>query len=95
MAAQVLRTLGQRIVAARLAQLPRRMSQRDLARLIGISSKSLNQIESGETNDPKSSIIRKISEVLGVSTDWLLKGDQSEGNRMQKEEHEEEKDKAA
>ena len=75
MASQVLRTLGQRIVAARLAHTPKRMSQRQLASLVGISPKSLNQIETGETVDPKSSIVRRISEVLGVSADWLLKGD--------------------
>ena len=55
------------------------MSQRELAKRIGVSAKSLNQIETGETNDPKSSIVRKISEVLGVSADWLLKGDALEG----------------
>src|SRR5262245_2441526 len=75
MVIKVLQTLGQRIVAARLAQMPRRMSQRALAKEVGISTKSLNQIETGETIDPKSSIVRRISEVLGVSTDWLLKGD--------------------
>jgi transcriptional regulator with XRE-family HTH domain len=74
MATKVLQTLGQRIVAARLAQTPRRMSQRALATKVGISTKSLNQIETGETLDPKSSIVRRISEILGVSADWLLKG---------------------
>ena len=49
MATKVLQTLGQRIVAARLAQTPRRMSQRALATKVGISTKSLNQIETGET----------------------------------------------
>ena len=88
MSSQVLRTLGQRIVAARLAHLPRRMSQRELARLAEVSSKSLNQIETGETVDPKSSIIRKISDVLGVSADWLLKGDTAEGYSPQKDNRE-------
>src|SRR5262245_38801854 len=81
MTSKVLRTLGQRIVAARLAQTPHRMSQRELAKRIGISAKSLNQIETGETTDPKSSIVRKISEVLDVSADWLLKGEVLEGPR--------------
>lgn len=72
---QVLQTLGQRIVAARLAQKPGRLSQRRLAELIGMSAKSLNQIERGETVDPRSSVVCALSEVLGVSTDWLLKGD--------------------
>ena len=79
MVTKVLQTLGQRIVAARLAQTPHRMSQRALAKKIGISTKSLNQIETGETLDPKSSIIRRISEVLSISADWLLKGSTLEG----------------
>jgi transcriptional regulator with XRE-family HTH domain len=78
MGSRVLRTLGQRIVAARLAYTPHRMSQRELAKRIGVSAKSLNKIESGETSDPKSSIVRKISEVLGISADWLLKGEAPE-----------------
>jgi transcriptional regulator with XRE-family HTH domain len=95
MESQVLRTLGQRIVAARLAYLPRRMSQRELARRTGVSTKSLNQIETGETVDPKSSIIRKISDVLGVSADWLLKGHPSEESSTQQEEHGEDREQAA
>ena len=82
MVIKVLQTLGERIVAARLAQMPRRMSQRALAKEVGISTKSLNQIETGETLDPKSSIVRRISEVLGVTTDWLLKGDPTSRGRV-------------
>ena len=77
MAAEVLRTLGQRIVAARLAHKDR-LSQRELARRIGISQKSLNMIERDETGDPRSSIVRRLSEVLGVSADWLLKGEDAD-----------------
>lgn len=73
MTVDVLRTLGQRIVAARRAT-PERLSQRRLSQRIGMSQKSLNKIERGETLDPHSSVICKLSEVLGVSADWLLKG---------------------
>ena len=69
----VLRTLGHRIIAARLAH-PERLSQRELAKRIGLSQKSLNLIEKDVTHDPHSSVICRLSEVLGVSTDWLLKG---------------------
>ena len=78
MSEKVLQTLGQRIVAARYAYKPHRISQRELAQRIGISSKSLNLIESGDTIDPRSSIVRNLSEVLGVSADWLLKGNHEE-----------------
>jgi len=64
-------TLGERIRKARLRY---GMSQAELARRIGISSTALNQIESGKTPDPGVSRIIGIASVLGVSTDYLLLG---------------------
>ncbi len=61
--------LGDRIRRARLRY---GMSQAELARRIKISTTSMNQIESGETPDPRASRIRAIADVLGVSTDYLL-----------------------
>ena len=69
----VLRTLGQRIVAARLAH-PERLSQLELARRLNISQKSLSSIERGATVDPRSSIVCRLSVELGVTADWLLNG---------------------
>jgi transcriptional regulator with XRE-family HTH domain len=62
-------TLGKRI---RMARVYHEMSQAELARHIGISTTSMNQIESGKTPDPAASRIKGIAEVLGVSADYLL-----------------------
>lgn len=62
-------TLGDRI---RLARTRARMNQAELARRIGISANAMNQMEVGTTTDPRSSRIKAIAEVLGVSTDYLL-----------------------
>ena len=51
------------------------MSQAELARRIKISGNSLNKIELGETPDPRASRIIAIADVLGVTTDCVLKGE--------------------
>jgi transcriptional regulator with XRE-family HTH domain len=61
-------TLGARIRQARLLY---GMSQTELARRVGISKTAMNQIEMGETADPRLSRIRAIADILGVSMDYL------------------------
>ena len=61
-------TLGTRIRKARLLY---GMSQVELARRVGISKTAMNQIEMGETADPRLSRIRAIADILGVSMDYL------------------------
>jgi transcriptional regulator with XRE-family HTH domain len=61
-------TLGERIRKERLRY---GMSQVELARRIGISKTAMNQIESGETEDPRVSRLRAIADILGVSMDYL------------------------
>ena len=82
MPVHVLRTLGQRIIAARLAH-PQRLSQRELAKRIGLSQKSLNLIEKDVTRDPHSSIVCNVSRALGISTDWLLKGVEADERELE------------
>ena len=65
-------TLGERIRRIRLRY---GMSQAELARRIKISGNSLNKIEAGETPDPRASGIKAIADVLGVTTDYLLRGE--------------------
>ena len=72
-------TLGRRIRQARVRY---GMSQAELARRIGISSTALNQIESGKTPDPGVSRIIGIASVLGVSTDYLLLGQEDEDSEL-------------
>ena len=62
-------TLGERIRKVRVRY---GMSQAELARRIGLSSTSMNQIESGKTPDPAASRVKAIADVLRVSTDYLL-----------------------
>jgi transcriptional regulator with XRE-family HTH domain len=61
-------TLGERIRNERLRY---GMSQVELARRIGISKTAMNQIESGDTEDPRVSRLRAIADILGVSMDYL------------------------
>ena len=61
-------TLGERIRQTRLRY---GMSQTELARRVGISKTAMNQIEMGETTDPRMSRIRAIADILGVSMDYL------------------------
>jgi transcriptional regulator with XRE-family HTH domain len=70
----MLHSLGERL---RVARARLRMSQAELARKIGISTISMNQIETGNS-DPRASRITKMAEVLGVSTDYLLRGRKDE-----------------
>lgn len=58
--------LGQRI---RLLRQQQRLSQVELAKRVGISKTAMNDIESGQTRDPRFSIVERISKALGVSMD--------------------------
>lgn len=60
-------SMGMRI---RLARVRRNITQIELARRIGISKGAMNQIENNQT-DPRSSSIKAMAEVLGVTTDYL------------------------
>ena len=73
-------SLGDRI---RMQRARLRMSQTDLAKKIGISLTSMSAIEAGHT-DPRASRIKRMAEVLGVSTDYLLGHEEGESawNRM-------------
>jgi len=62
-------SLGQRIRRARVRH---GITQAELARRIGVSTNTMNNIETGETPDPRASRIKAIAEVLGVTTDALL-----------------------
>ena len=63
-----LEAIGARIKRARKKK---KLSQADLAALLNLSSAHVSQIERGKTNC-SITILRRIAEVLGVSSDWLL-----------------------
>jgi transcriptional regulator with XRE-family HTH domain len=62
-------TLGGRI---RQAREDYGMSQAVLAKTIGLSKTTMNQIEKGHTRDPGASRIRAIAQTLQVTSDYLL-----------------------
>jgi transcriptional regulator with XRE-family HTH domain len=61
-------TMGDRI---RMHRARLRMSQTQLAKLVGLSLNSISAIEAGHT-DPRASRLKAIAKVLGVTTDYLL-----------------------
>ena len=61
-------TMGDRIRSARALK---RLTQGELARMVGISANAMNAIEA-DTADPKASRILRIAQVLEVSTDYLF-----------------------
>jgi transcriptional regulator with XRE-family HTH domain len=61
-------TLGQNIVKARV---DKRWKQKDLVEKAGLSQKYLSQIELDKV-DPRVSVLVRIADALGVSTDSLL-----------------------
>jgi XRE family transcriptional regulator, fatty acid utilization regulator len=64
-------TLGDRI---RMHRARLRLSQSDLGRKVGLSTNGVSLIERGVV-DPRASVIHAMADVLGVSIDYLLKGD--------------------
>lgn len=63
-------TLGSRVKALREEK---GYSQNALARAVGIKQPSLWAIEHDKVEDPSSSIIHRLAEVLGTTPDYLLK----------------------
>ena len=62
-------SVGKRI---RRARMWRGVGQAELARAIGLSKTSLSLIETGQVQDPRSSIIQKIAKELRVRPDFIL-----------------------
>ena len=61
--------IGERIRQARLTY---GMTQAELARRVGLSKTSMNNLEKGETQDPHFSYVVRIADVLRVSLDTLI-----------------------
>ena len=60
---------GDRLKAARKRL---RLSQRELAKQIGITATDIYRLERGLVKDPHSSRVVELAQALGVSTDYLL-----------------------
>jgi transcriptional regulator with XRE-family HTH domain len=62
---------GKRIRALRVS---RGMTQRTLARLIGIAPPSLSELETGKSREPSGPVLAALCRVLNTNQDWLLTG---------------------
>ena len=82
--------VGERIIQARKELPSGRITQEELAELAGVSQRSMQAYETGEVIPYRK--MREIADVLGVSTSWLLHGEEEnadgeiEGLRKQVEE---------
>jgi|InofroStandDraft_1065614.scaffolds.fasta_scaffold26692_5 transcriptional regulator with XRE-family HTH domain len=66
--------LGERIRRLRTGA---RMTQSELAARLGVSASAVGMYEQGR-REPPYPVLHKLSELFGVSTDWLLSRDDSE-----------------
>lgn len=73
-----LRDLGERVKRARQE---RGLSQSDLAERLGLSDAYISKIEMGK-NAMTVTVLAKLSDALGVSTDWLLRNQTREAQEI-------------
>ena len=66
--------VGERIVQARKQLETGALTQEELAELAGVSQRSMQAYETGEVIPYRK--MREIADVLGVSTSWLLHGEE-------------------
>lgn len=66
-------------LAKRLSEVreQRGLSRRGLSLQAGLTDSVVGQIERGAISDPSSATLAKLADVLGVTTDWLLKGNEA------------------
>lgn len=75
---RLLRDIGERVKQARLA---RGMSQAELAEKLGLSDAYISKIELGK-NAMTVTVLVKLSDILDVSTDWLLRNKTREAQEI-------------
>ena len=66
--------VGERIIQARTEFKTGKLTQEELAELVGVSQRSMQAYETGETVPYRK--MREIADVLEVSTSWLLHGEE-------------------
>jgi transcriptional regulator with XRE-family HTH domain len=50
----------------------RKMSQQELARLIGVNQSFISKMESGEQTNPNAETLKGLARALGCTTDYLV-----------------------
>lgn len=68
-------TAGQRI---RKVRMEKSITQTALANAIGVSSPTMSELETGETNLPSLEVALKMSSILGVSLRWIVYGEEGQ-----------------
>lgn len=64
-------TLAERLC---MAMKNKGMKQKDVAEALGVTQATINRYINNERS-PRADVIVRLSDLLGVTTDWLLKGD--------------------
>lgn len=70
------REIGNRVAQKRIEK---KYSQEKFAEALGMTRTAIGKIERGETM-PKADTLLAITELLGISSDWILKGDRVPNN---------------
>ena len=50
----------------------RKMSQQELARLVGVNQSFISKMESGEQINPNAETLKRLARALGCTTDYLV-----------------------
>jgi transcriptional regulator with XRE-family HTH domain len=50
----------------------RKMSQQELARLVGVNQSFISKMESGEQTNPNAETLKRLARALGCTTDYLV-----------------------
>ena len=50
----------------------RKMSQQELARLVGVNQSFISKMESGEQTNPNAETLKHLARALGCTTDYLV-----------------------
>jgi transcriptional regulator with XRE-family HTH domain len=49
-----------------------KMSQQELARLVGVNQSFISKMESGEQTNPNAETLKRLARALGCTTDYLV-----------------------
>ena len=50
----------------------RKMSQQELARLVGVNQSFISKMENGEQTNPNAETLKQLARTLGCTTDYLV-----------------------
>lgn len=77
-------TIGSRI---RRVRKEKKLTQAQLASMVGISQSTLAELESGESKMPSSETLMGLAKQLGISQAWIMTGKDGEIEALSDEDH--------